>query len=135
MQAHSGQLHRAWVQDLQETSYPVYIDTSLLLPTIEVRVPRPLKVAWPDPATMAADSAANSQLAQPDTALVDTLTIAWPDSITQAADSATTHQLARPDTIQVDSLPVMQPESVPADSLPGMAPDSASIKTNPAPPD
>ena len=135
MQAHSGQLHRAWVRDLQESTYPVHIDTSLLLPTIEVSVPRPLKVAWPDPATLAPDSAANVQLAPPDNALVETLTIAWPDSITQATDSATTRQLARADTNQVDSLPVMQPESVPADSLPGMAPDSASIKTNPALPD
>lgn len=135
MQAHSGQLRRAWVHDLQETSYPVYIDTSLLLPAIEVSVPRPLKPAWPGSVTLAADSAANVQLAPPDSALADTLTIAWPDSITMAPDSATARQLARADTIQMDSLPVMQPDSVGVDSLAIVAPDSASIKTNPALPD
>lgn len=135
MQAHSGQLRRAWVQDLQETSYPVYIDTSLLLPAIEVSVPRSLTAAWRDSATLSPDSAAIVQPTPPDTALVDTLTIAWPDSITQAADSAAARQLARPDTIKVDILPVMQTDSVRVDSFPVVAPDSTSIKTNPPPPD
>ncbi len=94
MQAHSGQLRRAWVLRLQETAYPVYIDTSLLLHPVPVGDSMPLSTAWPDSATLAPDSAANRQLALPDSALVDTFSVIQLDSV------------------QVDSLPTAVLDSV-----------------------
>ncbi len=133
MRAHSGQLRRAWVQGLQETAYPVYIDTSLLLPPVPVGDSIPLSTAGPDSSGIEPDSSLSRQLALPDTALVDTA--AWPDSATFAPDSAADRQFALPDTALVDSLSAMQPDSVRVDSLPVVAPDSTSGKTNPTPPD
>ncbi len=135
MRAHSGQLRRAWVRGLQETSYPVDIDTSLLLPPVPARALIPMTATWPDSTALAPDSAANRQLVAVDSALVDTLTVTWPDSTALAPDSAANRQLVAADSALVDSLSVTQPDSVRVDSLPVVVPDSAGGQTNPTPAD
>ncbi|MEE9464051.1 MAG: hypothetical protein V3W14_00575 [Candidatus Neomarinimicrobiota bacterium] len=119
-----NRLYHTWVAQLQRTSYPVFVDTSLLAPPAPVPDEPVLPVPPADSLTISPDTADMAPfLPEPDSLSVDSVAVPEVDTSVAVPQLPDLIQPS-PDSLAVDSLAVPRP--------PGQT-DSSSVGVTPPP--